>query len=113
MSGRPDPSTRQVMVNLGNRTVLFGQSANLPDMIRFTPDDDREVFPSVADESEVAEERIVRTLRVSGFESTEEAPSGAAGFDLEALDKDGHKILIDIKVRERDPKDRDLDAQVT
>ncbi|MBX3571509.1 MAG: hypothetical protein KF694_04060 [Mesorhizobium sp.] len=112
MSGEvtPDPSQRQVMVNLGNRTVLFGPSAALRHVSHFAPEDDAQVLPPVADEREVAEERIARTLRVSEFESIRPASEGP-GFDIEAIDRSGRKILIDIKVRERDPKPRDFDDQ--
>ena len=65
------------------------------------------MLPRVADESEVAEARIAETLRVSGMtRSTAVDPSKA---DIELIDDKGNHILIDIKVRERDPKKRDFD----
>jgi hypothetical protein len=102
-----DPSQRQVLVNLGNRYVVFGPSPGLPQLTRFDPETDSEVLPRVADESDVAEARIAQTLRVSGMKrsaAVEETPKA----DVEFLDDDGNRILIDIKVRERDPKQRDF-----
>jgi len=103
-----DPSQRQILVNLGNRYVVFGPSTGLPQQIRFDPDTDSEVLPRVADEGEATEERIAQTLRVPGMTrsvATERAPQA----DVELLDDDGNHVLIDIKVRERDPKQRDIE----
>jgi hypothetical protein len=103
-----DPSQRQVLVNLGNRYVVFGPSAGLPETIRFDPETNSEVVPRVADESEVSEARIAQSLRVSGMKTaapTEETRNA----DVELLDDDGKRVLIDIKVRERDPKQRDFE----
>ena len=71
-----DPSQRQVMVNLGNRYVVFGPSAGLPQPIFFGPATPSEALPHVADEGEATEARIAKTLRVHGmksFASVEEA----------------------------------------
>jgi hypothetical protein len=102
-----DPSQRQILVNLGNRYVVFGPSPSLQP-IRFSPETDSEVLPRVADESEVAEARIVQTLRVSGMKKSFEIGDKESNADVELLDDNGNKILIDIKVRERDPKQRDF-----
>jgi hypothetical protein len=61
-----DPSQRQILVNIGNRYVVFGPSPGLPEPLHFDPQVDSEILPRVADESDVTEARIVRTLRVSG-----------------------------------------------
>jgi hypothetical protein len=62
-----DPSQRQILVNLGNRYVVFGPAASLPQPILFNPETDSEALPRVADESEVSEARIIQTVRVSGM----------------------------------------------
>jgi hypothetical protein len=69
-----DPSQRQVLVNLGNRYVVFGSAARLPAQLCFDPQTDSEILPRVADESEVAATRILETLRVFGMERTAETP---------------------------------------
>jgi hypothetical protein len=103
-----DPSQRQILVNLGNRYVVFGPAANLPQPILFNPETDSEALPRVADESEVIEARIVQTVRVSGMTklATVEEKSNA---DVELLDNAGNRIFIDLKIRENDPKQRDFE----
>ncbi len=103
-----DPSQRQVLVNLGNRYVVFGASASLPQPIRFDRDADSEVLPRVGDESEVAEARIIKTLRVAGMTSSAVAKE-TSNADIELIDDNGNRILIELKVREHDPKTRDYE----
>jgi hypothetical protein len=77
-------------------------------VIRFDPGKDSEILPRVADEGEATEERIAQTLRVPGMKRSA-AIDGAPQADVELLDDEGNHILIDIKVRERDPKQRDIE----
>ena len=109
MSEKPsiDPARRQVLVNLGNRFVVFGPESDLPEPIRFDPRESP-ILPRIADENERTEGRIVETLQVSGMTSAAPDPARAAGADIELLGPDGDRILIDVKVREGDPKCRDL-----
>jgi len=102
-----EDASRQVLVNLGNRYVVFAPSPGLPQPSRFNPETDSVVLPRVADESEVAEARIAETLRVSGMRTSTTADTSNA--DIELIDDTGNHILIDIKVRERDPTKRDFD----
>jgi hypothetical protein len=90
-----DPSQRQILVNLGNRYVVFGPSPGLPQPIQCHPETDSEVLPRVADESEVAETRIAQTLRVAGMKRTAVEEANQADFEL--LDDEGNRVLIDIK----------------
>jgi hypothetical protein len=103
-----EPSQRQILVNLGNRYVVFGPAAGLPQPIHFQSQTDSEVLPRVADESEIAEARIAQTLRVYGMK-TSAAIEGRLKADVELLAADGNRVLIDIKVREHDPKTSDFD----
>jgi hypothetical protein len=107
----PDLSQRQILVNLGNRYVVFGPSPGLPQPILFDPETDSEVLPRVADESTVAEARIAQTLRVSGLKhaATMKETSRA---DIELQDDHGNRIFIDIKVKERDPKQQDFEQGI-
>jgi hypothetical protein len=104
-----DPTRRQVLVNLGNRFVVFGPEGGLPETIQFSPNDSP-ILPRVADESEGTESRIVETLQVSGLKRAEPSPASGRGADIELQDQDGNRILIEVKVREGDPRRRDLDA---
>jgi hypothetical protein len=102
-----DPEKRQVLVNLGNRFVVFGPEGGLPEPIRFDPENSA-ILPRVADEREVTEARIAETLQVSGMTRGTPGAKSADDADIELVDPAGHRILVDVKVRERDPKQRDL-----
>jgi len=102
------PSQRQILVNLGNRYVVFGPSGGLPQPIHFRPETDSEVLPRVVDETQITEERIAQTLRVFGMKRAA-VPQAIPEADVELLDDDGNRVFVDIKVRERDPKSRDFD----
>jgi hypothetical protein len=105
-----DPAKRQVLINLGNRFVVFGPESGLPEPLHFDPADSP-IPPLVADESEVTETRITETLQVSGMTRITPGPDGAVGnADIELVDPAGNRILIDIKVRETDPKLRDIQS---
>lgn len=106
-----DPGKRQVLVNLGNRFVVFGPQGGFPEPLRFDPNASP-VLPRVGDESEVAESRIAETLQVAGMTRVQSQPSGDKGVDVELVDSAGEHILVEVKVRERDPKKRDLDASM-
>jgi hypothetical protein len=105
-----EPAKQQVLINLGNRFVVFGPEAGLPEPLRFDPADSP-ILPRVADESDVAETRIAETLQVSGMTRVTPGPDAAVGdADVELVDPAGNRILIDIKVRESEPKLRDLQS---
>jgi len=102
-----DPSRRQVLVNLGNRFVVFGSDAGLPEPLRFNPNESP-IFPRVSDESEVAEQRIVETLQVTGLTRLDPHPTTNGSTDVELVDASGKRTFVEIKVRERDPKQREF-----
>jgi hypothetical protein len=105
-----DPAKRQVLVNLGNRFVVFGPQGGLPEPLRFDPASSP-ILPPVSDDNYRAAMRIAETLQVSGMTRTPSGPASAdSGADIELVDPAGHHILIDIKVREADPKLRDLQS---
>lgn len=104
-----DPDKRQVLVNLGNRFVVFGPEGGLPEPLRFDPDASP-TLPRVADESDIAESRITETLQVAGMTRAQSESAGDTGADIELVNSAGDHILVEVKVRERDPKQRDFDA---
>jgi hypothetical protein len=107
-SASVDTVNRQVLINLGNRFVVFGPDTGLPEPLRFDPKNSP-ILPRVADESEDAETRIAETLEVSGMARVAPSPDAAANdSDIELVDHAGNRILIDIKVRETEPKRRDM-----
>ena len=101
-----DQPPRQVLVNIGNRYVVFGDTVTLPQRPYFDPDKVSELLPRVADESEFARDRIIQTLRVSGME-TAPTPTSESDGDVVLLDKDGKRTIVEIKTRSSDPKPRD------
>jgi len=108
METKFDRSQRQILVNLGNRYVIFGPSGGLPRKFDFDPVVDSIILPRVADESEVAHTRIAETLRVVGMEKTFPLSDEPNQPDLVLSDKDGNRVLVEVKVRQGDPKGRDL-----
>jgi hypothetical protein len=98
----------QVLVNLGNRYVAFGPPVGRPQDLQFDPEKDSELLPRVAEESEVATERIVQTLRVHGMERLAGIELGPYNADLVLADVNGQRTFIEIKVRDHDPKGREL-----
>jgi hypothetical protein len=103
-----DPSQRRVLVNLGNRYVVFGPPASLPQSIPFDPDADSEVLPRVEDEGDVAETRIAQTLRVAGMTRAADVTE-TSNADIELIDGNGSRVFIELKVRNHDPKQRDFE----
>ncbi len=103
------PNKRQILVNLGNRFVVFGPEGGLPEPLHFDPNASP-TLPRVADESEVAESRIMETLQVAGMTRAQLESAGDTGADIELVNSAGDHILVEVKVRERDPKRRDFDA---
>jgi hypothetical protein len=109
-SASVDTVNRQVLINLGNRFVVFGPDSGLPEPLRFDPENSP-ILPRVAEESDVAETRIAETLEVSGMTRVAPGPDAAViDSDIELVDHAGNRILIDIKVRETDPKLRDMQS---
>ena len=107
------PSQREVFITLGNRSVVFGPAASLAWPLHFRPETGPAVPPRILDEHEGAEALNALSLRVHGMKKTalfaENRDAGDLNADVELFDADGHHVLIDIKVRERDPKERDLE----
>lgn len=105
-----DGAKWQILVNLGNRFVLFGRESGLPEQPQFNPLD-LAILPRVPEETtESAEARIVQTLQVSGMETRQPSSDADEGPDVELLGPDGLRILVEVKVRERDPNARDMDV---
>lgn len=99
---------QQVLVNLGNRFVLFGPKTGLPTANVFNPEIDSEILPRVADESEAAGHRITETLKVSGFETVRSRGGRDEGWDIQLVHPNGERVFVQIKVAERDLRQKDL-----
>ena len=95
-----DAEDRQVLVSVGNRYVLFGSEVKLPAGPAFRPEDIKEPLPRVSDERDVSEERLIKSLLVSGARIA--PPPRGAIADLAFTDRSGQQVLVEIKVRERD-----------
>jgi len=113
MTTKEEQAQRQVLVNLGNRYVVFGPSPGLPPKMQFNPENDSELLPRVEDEIEIAEERIVQTLRVQNMTRSKVIENKDIYADIALTDNHGHRILVEIKVRDHDPRRRDLEPGYT
>lgn len=99
---------RQVLVNLGNRYVVFGPTPGLPHKLQFDADRDSELLPRVADESEIAAERVVQTLRVHNMTRSATHDKNDPDADVVLTDSEGRRVFVEVKVRDHDPKTKDL-----
>ncbi len=99
-------SQHQILVNLGNRYAVFGPRG-IPSSIQFDPNTDSETLDRVPDEIEFAAPRIAQSLRVAGMKRC--SPPDGTSADLQLIDEEGNCVLVEIKVREGDPKPRDYD----
>lgn len=102
------PTDAYVLVNLGNRYVVFGPDVRLKAQLPFGPDEHAELLPRVGDESEGAEERIAQTLQVAGA-TVSRLGDGQVVGDIEVRYEDGWSTLVEIKVREGATKRADWD----
>lgn len=103
-----EPIPRQVLVNIGNRYAVFGKAAAPPQRALFDPDRDSVTLPPVEDESEVARERIIQSLRVSDMRR-DLAHGAETEGDIILLDKDENSTIVDVEVKSSELKKRDLD----
>jgi len=113
MSSTPalDPSRRQVLVSVGNRFVVFGPNMGLPTRVLFEPKNS-EILPRVADERAAAEARICETMQIAGMTRVSPASPKDGDPDIEFIDSSGNRVVIELKVKERDPKQRDIDLEL-
>lgn len=98
---------RQILVSLGNRYVVFGPPTGLPSKAAFDPSE-LGVLPRVSDESEVAGQRIVETIKVAGLSKIELDSTESAG-DIEFQDEKGRSLFVDIKTRDGPVRRADYD----
>lgn len=106
------PVHRQVLAVLGNRTVVFG-SAHDHGPLAFSPERDSVVIPRVAG---VSEARLAEYLRVDGYQIVERTSQLEGMGDLMLHGADGTCVLIELKLREGSPTDRErtrLSTEVT
>lgn len=102
----PISEGREVLVNFGNRYVVFAEHGRLPGKSFFDPERDSEVLPRVGNEYEGAEQRAIETLKIEGL--TRAATPSLEAADIEFTDANGTKLLLDIKVRDRPARDSDF-----
>ena len=94
------PHDRQIIACLGNRHVLFGSRASLPNRRELGPEDVKVRHPRVTPDHDEAELRIIETLVVEGFE-VQASQEGRFG-DVAIVDADGQCALVEIKAGDRD-----------
>ncbi len=98
------PVHRQILAVLGNRTVVFG-SAHDRGPLAFSPEHNSVVvLPRVAD---VSETRLAEHLKVDGYQIVERTSQLEGMGDLMLHGADGSRVLIELKLREDSPTDRE------
>jgi len=93
------PHDRQILVSFGNRYVVFGSGASLPDQRQLGPQDVKQKLPRVRDERDGVEARIVDSLVVDGL-VVRRVEDGKFG-DVVIVDGDGRSALVEIKAGDR------------
>lgn len=106
ISAALDPADRQVLVNFDGRYTVFGAPNDQSRSLKF--DRDLELPPYATENDQQTVAGIARSLRVSGMTSSAHADTIATS-DLELIDDEGERLLVDVKMRARDPTPRDLD----
>jgi len=104
-----NPSQPQILTCIGNRYVVFGPEATLPAQLQFNPETDTGALPRIADDDERLDSRILSTLRVQGMTVSPVLDERRSIADFELIDPDGRHILVEMKIRDSDPKRRDVE----
>ncbi len=111
MAGNPytEPPYRQVLVNIGNRFVVFGTQQSLPMPVKFGPEDAQRPKRRVGDETELDERRIIESIKVSDAHIvTHELPNTQVDFALR--DNGNVTTIVEFKVQDRAPRQREIEA---
>lgn len=98
------PRHRQICTVFGNRMVVFGSDqAGAP--IVFTPEKDTvPVSPRVSGPSEA---QIAANLKVSGYSVSEPENYADSGYDLALIASNRAPVLVEIKLRDGPPTERE------
>jgi hypothetical protein len=115
MNALPEPATapaypndRQVLVNIGNRYVVFGTQIAFAGRPLLGPDDVKTRFADrVGDEADFPPERLVQSIQVRDAE-TVLGISEDTFADIELIFNNNARLLVDIKVNSRDLKSKEL-----
>jgi hypothetical protein len=98
-----------VLVNVGNRYVVFGTRASLPSRRTLGPADVRLRFSErVGDEYEFPHERLVRSILVDGAEVRQCEKTETNG-DIEVIYPNSIPVLAEIKIKTHDFTRRELE----
>lgn len=88
---------------LGNRNVVFG-SPNYKGPLVFTPEQDSVRVPRIAGMSESC---LAEHLKVDGYQVIERPVQSDTSGDLVLKGPDGTRVLIELKIRDDSPTDRE------
>ncbi len=103
---------RQILALMGNQWVVFAHSTTLPHSSEFDPIRDSTPLPRVGGMADASENRIALSVQISGYKRDQTANDFRAdvAFLTDATDQ---KLLVDIKIKDHDPRSRDIDASET
>ena len=97
-------SSRQILVNIGNRYVVFGTNLTLGRELAFTPENVEPLPDRVPDESEIYPDRLESSIRVAGYVIKREVGSADSRWDFTLQDTQGSMILVEFKALHRKPR---------
>jgi hypothetical protein len=99
-----DVNSRQILINIGNRYVVFGTDLTLGRELAFTPENVEPLSNRVPDESEIYLDRLESSIRVAGYEVNRTVEGADLGWDFVLHDAQGRLILVVLKVLHRKPR---------
>lgn len=97
-------NSRQILINIGNRYVVFGTDLTLGRELAFTPENVEPLSNRVPDESEIYLDRLESSIRIAGYEISRTVEGADLGWDFVLHDAQGRLILVVLKVLHRKPR---------
>ena len=106
----PTPYERQILVNVGNRYVVFGSQIRIHGQALLGPGDVRARFADrVGDETEFPPERLIGSIQVKDADVLDAPAAGVPWADLQITFANGAALTVDVKVGVRDFKTDELE----
>lgn len=106
----PTPYERQILVNVGNRYVVFGSQIRIHGQGLLGPGDVRDRFAErVGDETEFPPERLIGSIQIKDADVLDAPATGVPWADLRVNFANGGALTVDVKVGVRDFKTEELE----
>jgi hypothetical protein len=102
-----DVNSRQILINIGNRYVVFGTDLTLEREPAFTPKIIDSLPDRVPDESEIYADRLENSIQVAGYEISRTVEGADFNCDFALRDAQGRLILVFLKALHRKPRGKE------